>query len=226
MPDLTGILIAAGRSQRMGQPKQLLPWPAHSRQAGGSKRLSVISTMRCEKPQFRLPLGFVVLIGLLPVGTLFVCSLGLYRLTELFPELIRATQLKKIPHFARLERFVPDRDLVFCHRRGTTREYEFQGDLYSPAYGIPVETLTNRVTYDADGFRNDASRAEAEVVVISVGIHSDESSHRCALHHRRERGMVACGKTRPDLSAGFVRTSSFGDLRRNTAAMPQSDTRI
>src|ERR1041385_3175669 len=108
----------------------------------------------------RIP-GKILLLCL----SLFLSPFLLFGALEYFPSLIHPLHLDVLPYFKFRWSYIPDSELIFRYRPNFKFAGEFQGDLYSPAYGIPVAPQYYEASFDSNGFRTN-SLAQADVVAL------------------------------------------------------------
>jgi hypothetical protein len=86
---------------------------------------------------------------------------------ELFPSLIDHVKLYQIEYYALKSRYVADPSLVLVPRKtGDALEIEFNGDMYSPEYGVDAPRIQYTASYNEHGFRVNSSQPPFEIVVI------------------------------------------------------------
>ena len=129
-----------------------------------------------------------------PVGafltfcSLFLCSLMLFGLLELFPSLIVPLRLDRIHYYGWKACCVPDDSLAFRYRSSLKWTLPFKGYLYSPVYGIQVPPVAVELTTDKDGFINNNAAPEfPDAVVIGDSFVADALNEADTFGRRLER---------------------------------------
>ena len=102
---------------------------------------------------------------------LFSSTFLLFSLLEFAPALTKYINLQPIRYYAQSHKYHPDPTLVFIpnlagQENGTTEQYDFIGDQYSPTYGVASPTIKYRATYTPDGFRSNSSTSSFQVLVL------------------------------------------------------------
>jgi hypothetical protein len=98
---------------------------------------------------------------------LVACSFALYSIFEFIPGLLHVVNLQTIRYYAQRAEYSPDSILVFVPRQPDRVVHaEFQGDGYSPAYGVDVEPIQYHASYTSDGFRANSSQPPFDVLVL------------------------------------------------------------
>jgi hypothetical protein len=100
--------------------------------------------------------------------SLFIFSLSVFSLLEMFPSAIPLLDLHRIGYFAYKYWYVPDPILVFKNRpRIPPKTVQFFGDKHSPLYAVPVKPVTyGPVSMDEDGFTNRSPLRAVDIVIL------------------------------------------------------------
>lgn len=106
--------------------------------------------------------------ALLSTGSLFLCSIFLFGLVELFPNLAPSLHLTNVHYYALHERYVTDDSLIFRVRPFYRQQKRsgYRGDLYKPIYGIDVPEIPYEGIYDKNGFRNAGESRDSDIIVL------------------------------------------------------------
>ena len=93
--------------------------------------------------------------------------------------------LAPIRYYAARSHYRPDPILIFVPRRtGSTEEFDFRGDLYSPVYGVPVTPVRQTHSYNELGFRRNSAAPPFDVAVIGDSYIQDGETDRSTLSER------------------------------------------
>lgn len=124
-----------------------------------------------------------------------------------------------LPYYALRRAFSPDSVLVFTPAfRGEPHrmQFRFRGDLYSPAFGVPVDPIDVDITYAATGFRTNTSAPPYAIAVIGDSYvdlsETDENSFS-------ERLAARSGRSTLNLGTAWYGPYQYVELMRRTAAI-------